>query len=363
MLAESYSPSKLSPQELDLFLANGWFRQGCVIFTTNFLRNKGLIHSAIWLRIDLLAFIPSKTHQKLNKLNINFRVEFRSFILNETHEILFAKYKTSVTFEAAISLQDLLYYQQTGSIYDTWAVNIYDQDKLIAVGIFDVGETSSMGIICFYDPDYQKYSLGKYLMFLKMQHAKNQGMTHFYPGYFSPNYPIFDYKLDLAKPFTEYLELSSHTWKSIREYSVLNTPIGVISLKLKNLQNCLAERSVETTLFNYEFFDADLISTFNGMNTFDFPVFLQCFESYGNVQQNPIIVYDVRDSQFHLVICEGIYDVTLTPNNPQHFTSQILQIAQHLFATDLAEAMAIVVETSFVVAEENFPTISSKFQF
>ena len=78
----------------------------------------------------------------------------------------------------------------------------------------------------------------------------------------------------------------------------------------------------------------------------------QCFESYGNIKQHPIIVFDVRDSQFHLVICEGIYDVTLTPNNPQHFTAQILQIAQRLFVTELAEAMAIVVATSFVVAEK-----------
>lgn len=352
MLAQSYSPHELAPHELDLFLANGWFRQGCVIFTTNFLRNKNLIHSAIWLRIDLLAFIPTKTHQKLQKLNTNFRTVFRPFLLNEIHEILFAKYKTVITFEAAISLQDLLYYQQTDNIYDTWEVNIYDHDKLIAVGIFDVGETASMGITCFYDPDYQKYSLGKYLMFLKMQYVKNKGMTHFYPGYFSPNYPIFDYKLDLAKPFTEYFELSSYTWKPIREYSVLDAPIEVISLKLKELQNCLAEKNVRTILYNYEFFDADLISTFNGMNTFDFPIFLQCFESYGNIKQHPIIVFDVRDSQFHLVICEGIYDVTLTPNNPQHFTAQILQIAQRLFVTELAEAMAIVVATSFVVAEK-----------
>lgn len=363
MLAQSYSPSTLSHQELDLFLGNGWFRQGCVIFTTNFLRNKGLTHSAIWLRIDLSAFIPSKTHQKLNKLNANFRIEFHPFSLKETHEILFTKYKTSISFDAAASLQDLLYHQQTGNIYDTWEVNIYDQDKLIGVGIFDVGETSCMGITCFYHPDYQKYSLGKYLMFLKMQYAKNQGMTHFYPGYFSPNYPIFDYKLDLAKPFTEYLELSSHSWKYIQEYSTSDAPIEVMTLKLKDLQNHLAERSVENTLYNYDFFDADLISTFNGMNTFDFPIFLQCLQNYGNIKHNPIIIFDVRDSQFHLVICEGIYDVTLTPNNPQHFTSQILQISHHLFATDLAEAMAIVVETSFVVAEENFSTISSKFQF
>lgn len=354
MLAQSYSLSTLSHQELDLFLANGWFRQGCVIFTTNFLRNKGLIHSAIWLRIELSAFIPSKTHQKLLKLNANFKVEFRPFILNETHETLFANYKTTITFEAAISLQDLLYYQQTDNIYDTWEVDIYEHEKLIAVGIFDMGEFSAMGITCFYDPDYQKYSLGKYLMFLKMQYVKKHGMTHFYPGYFSPNYPIFDYKLDLAKPFTAYLELSSNKWKSIKEFSISDAPIEVMALELKDLQNCLTARQVETTLYNYEFFDADLIPTFNGMNTFDFPIFLQCFESYGNIKQNPIIVFDVRDSQFHLIICEGIYDVTLTPNHPQHFTAQILQIAQHLFATESAEAMAIMVATSLVLAEENF---------
>lgn len=354
MLAQSYSPSTLSPQELDLFLANGWFRQGCVIFTTNFLRNQGLIHSAIWLRIDLSALIPTKTHQKLQKLNANFSVRFRFFSLNETHETLFAKYKTSITFEAAISLQDLLYYQQTGNIYDTWEVNIYDQDKLIAVGIFDVGEKSLMGITCFYDPDYQKYSLGKYLIFLKMQYAKNKGMTYFYPGYFSPNYPLFDYKLELAKPFTEYFELSSHAWKSIQEFSILKVPIDIMSLKLTGLQSYLAERNVATILFNYEFFDADLLSTFNGLNTFDFPIFLQCVKNYDNIKQNPIIVFDVRDSQFHLFICEGIYKVTLTPNNPQHFTSQILQIVQHLFATELSEIMATVVATSFIVAEQKF---------
>ena len=354
MLAQSYSPTQLHPQEIDLFLENGWFRMGRTIFTTNFLKFNGLYHSAIWLRIDLLAFSPTNTHQKLEKLNAKFRTEFRPLVLNETHENLFEKYKTSINFDAASSLQNLLFHDGLYDVYDTQEVCIYDQEKLIAVGFFDVGEKSMMGITCFYDPDYQKYSLGKYLMFLKMQYAQSKGMTHFYPGYFSPNYPIFDYKLDLAKPFTEYFELSSQTWKSIREFSPTKIPIDVMRLKLRQLQDFLRLRNVETNFYHYEFFDAELFPDYNGSGTFDFPVFLQYSDTYGTLPQKPIIVYDVRDSQFHLVVCEGICPLMLIPSNSEHFTEEILKMTQHLFAAELAEIMAIIVATSFVVAEQKF---------
>ncbi|MDZ7900511.1 MAG: hypothetical protein U5N85_21110 [Arcicella sp.] len=351
-LSQSYSPTELQPQEIDLFLENAWFRMGRTIFTTNFLKFRGLHYSAIWLRIDLLAFSPTKTHQKLQKLNVKFRVEFRAFLLDEIHENLFAKYKTGIAFDAASSLQDLLFHDGLCDVYNTQAICIYDEEKLIAVGLFDAGEKTIMGITCFYDPDYQKYSLGKYLMFLKMQHAKNQEMTHFYPGYFSPNYPIFDYKLNLAKPFTEYFELASHKWKPIQEFSTTTIPIDIMRLKLRQLQDFLRERDVETVFYNYEFFDADLIPNFNGLHTFDFPVFLQYSDNYKNLPQLPVMVYDVRNSQFHLIICEKVCNITLEPSHSEHFTKEIIRMTQHLFTTELAEIMAIVVATSFEVAEQ-----------
>ena len=268
MLAQSYTPAAINPQELDLYLAHGWFRQGQNIFTTNFLKSKGLMYSAIWLRIDLQAFSPTKTHQKLQKLNAKFRVEIRPFVLGETHENLFTQYKSGVTFEAALSLQELLLNELNYNVFDTYELSLYDQNKLIATGIFDMGESSLMGITCFYDPDYQKFSLGKYLMFLKMNFAKKRGMDYFYPGYFSPNNPVFDYKLELAKPFTEYLELSSNTWKSIREYHISNAPFEVMSLKLRNLQNLLAKQNVGSfgqlsASVNRQFLNRKLIATIN----------------------------------------------------------------------------------------------------
>jgi leucyl-tRNA---protein transferase len=283
-------------------------------------------------------------------------------ILNEIHESLFEKYKMGITFEAASSLQNLLFHDGLYDVYDTQEVRIYDQEKLIAIGFFDMGEKSMMGITCFYDPDYQRYSLGKYLMFLKMQYAQNQGMAHFYPGYVSPGHPVFDYKLNLAKPFTEYLELSSNTWKPVQNFSESVIPIDVMRLKLRQLQELLRLREVETNFYNYEFFDADLTFDFNGSKTLDFPVFLQYANDYENIQgkSTVIIIYDVRDSQFHLVVCEGIYNMSLASNDSEHFTKGILKIIHNLYATELVENMAYTVATSLLIAKQRQLITSSE---
>ena len=47
----------------------------------------------------------------------------------------------------------------------------------------------------FYHPDYKKFSLGKYLMLIKIQYALQAEKKLYYPGYIVHNYPRFDYKL------------------------------------------------------------------------------------------------------------------------------------------------------------------------
>ena len=347
MLAELHYPiNSLKDEQLDEYLARGWFRMGQSIFTTNFLKFKGLLYSAIWLRIDLSTLRPSKTHQKLQKLNAKFNVEIKSSAaLTPDHLILFNKYKNHVTFDAAPSLTHLLYDDKVSNIYDSYEVNIYDNQKLIACGILDLGRNVSTGITCFYDPDYQRYSLGKYLMFLKIDFSKNRGMSYFYPGYFAPNYPMFDYKLDLAKPFLEFLDLSTNLWKPFEEYIYEEIPLVEMIQKLEELSICLTKRNFGHTFLKYEYFDADLSATMNGAGTFDFPVFILCFERDKSVS-NPIIIYDVISRQYHLVVCDVIYRLNNEEIKPDYYNENLLQMTQHLFATESAEAMALVISRS-----------------
>ena len=347
MFAKLTFPDSLHPHELDDYLANGWFRMGQTIFTTNFLKFSGIIYSAIWLRIDLSTFEKSKTQQKLEKLNAGFKVVIQPIQFNEDQENLFQKYRNHITFDASPSLENLLFNNGENDVFNTYEVSVYDQEKLIATGFFDLGDNTSAGITCFYDPDYKKHSLGKFLMYQKIDFCKNLGMRYFYPGYFAPGYPLFDYKLDLAKNNLEYLDIHSNNWLSFKHFSKENVPFLIMTQKLKTLSEQLSEIGFEHTFFKYDYFDADLMTNLNGLNLFDFPIFIFCFEVDEN-NPSPIIVYDIRDHQYHLLLSSSVFRTYADQNVGDHYSTNLLKTIKYLYSSESANIMANVVSMSLI---------------
>jgi arginine-tRNA-protein transferase len=97
-------------------------------------------------------------------------------------------------------------------VFDTYVVEVRDENKLIAAGIFDNGSQSIAGIMNFYDPAYRKQSLGKFLMLMKINYARQQRKAYYYPGYLVNDYPKFDYKLFPCQSATEVFDANSGTW-------------------------------------------------------------------------------------------------------------------------------------------------------
>lgn len=343
MLAELYYPSSIEPKDLDAHLEDGWFRMGQAIFTTNFLKFKEIVYSAIWLRIDLRTFEPSNTQQKVRKLNSKFTVEIREAYIDDTKELLFERYQNHVSFDPAPNLQQLLYGHGANDIYETLEICIYDGSKLIACGFFDLGSSTSAGISCFYDPDYKKHSLGKYLMYLKMDFSKQRGLDFFYLGYFAPGYPLFDYKLDLSRKSLEYLDLVTDVWLPIDQFSYDAIPLDRMIAQLHILQTALKKEGLNSVFQYYEFFDADLINNLNGLRLFDFPVFLFCF---GINTANPIVVYDLRDQKYHLITYHCIYETMFEQKDKTRFNTHLLQLAKVLYSTPSVEMMVKVISTA-----------------
>ncbi len=343
MFVELHNPESLTNEELDAHLANGWFRMGQAIFTTNFLKFNDIIYSSIWLRIDLNSFETTKFQQKILKNIAKFEVQIQSAKITQEQENLFYKYKNHITFDAAPSLQNLLFGQKQSNIYETFEINIYDEEKLIAVGIFDLGDRSAMGITCFYDPDYKKYSLGKYLMYLKMDFCKEKGMNFFYPGYFAPGYPLFDYKLDLAKPSLQYLDVVTDSWFPFESFSPNKIPFDIMCQKLKLLGKKLDKRSIKNQFQYYDFFDADMSANLNGLGLFDYPVFLACPE-LTDILFKPVIIFEVREGQYHLALCSRVYESIFEDSLPDHYNVYILQIAKYIYTGDSANEMVEVIE-------------------
>lgn len=207
-----YYPAQLTAEELDHFLARGWYRMGQGIFTTHYIVLQDFFHRVYWLRYELAALEPSGSWQKIFHINRNFSVEQKEFHLTDELESLYALYKTGISFEPASSVQHWLYDEQPHNIYNTHLIEIRDNGLLIAAGIYDRGNNSMAGIMNFYHPAYKKYSPGKYLMLLKIKAAIQSGMQWYYPGYIVHNYPKFDYKLFAGKKAAELFVPELNEW-------------------------------------------------------------------------------------------------------------------------------------------------------
>jgi arginine-tRNA-protein transferase len=342
MFAQVHSHESLDPEALDRYLERGWFRMGQTIFTTNFLNFKNQYYSAIWLRIPLGKFSSEKTFQKLAKRNARFNIEFQKASITPTKEALYLSYKKNISFEPSASLHSLLFGKAGHNIYNTQEVNLFDGKKLIATGFFDVGKMSAAGITSFYDPEYKKYSLGKYLIYLKIEYCKNQGLQYFYPGYFVPGYPLFDYKLEIGKPLLQYLDLTSENWQEISNFSAEFIPLRIMEEKLKALQIILITYGLKSQILKYEFFDVNLIPELKGIELFDFPIFLICEDLSG--EDLNTFVYDVRDQQYHWLRCKSVWASNGANDQREIYSSHVLKLDEDILITNNAETLTAAIQ-------------------
>ncbi|MGA0559497.1 arginine-tRNA-protein transferase [Larkinella sp. VNQ87] len=198
--------------QLDLYLSLGYFRMHQNLFTCRYLVYDDRIYPVHWLRVVLPAVDYGSKQRALLRRNEAFSVTVKPFQLTEEAEALYAIYKSSVDFEAPESVENWLFNGLTYTVFDTYAVEVRDGDRLIAVGIFDNGLHTLAGIMNFYHPDYRKHSLGKYLMLQKINYARLHQKHYYYPGYLVSNYPKFDYKLFPCEAATEVYDDNSGQW-------------------------------------------------------------------------------------------------------------------------------------------------------
>jgi arginine-tRNA-protein transferase len=348
MLAQVHFPQSLSGGELDQYLAEGWFRMGQTIFTTNFLNFKQKFYSAIWLRIRLSECVFSKSEEKLQRLNGHFSIQIQKANIDQEKENLFTRYRTQVSFEPSSSLQSLLFGKAVDDMYETLEITVRDGEKLIGCGFFDLGKTAAAGITSFYDPAYKKFSLGKFLIYQKIAFARTNGLQFFYPGYFVPGYPAFDYKLKLHAYAQEFFDLGTGRWRSIATFSNELCPIAIMRKKLNDLHKELSVLNIPSSVLHYEFYDANLVPDLSHMELFDFVVFLQYFDFFENVI-NSLVVYDVRDQRYHWMVVKSVWKSDHLPQSDNSYAAHLLKMEEEVISTanasEMAEILALAIRS------------------
>jgi len=177
-------PEAVHEESLDDYLSRGWFRIRESIFTTSHLINheQNDLNRVWWLRYKLEEVTERKSHLTIIKKNEKYSYSISDFIdINESHTDLFKQYTKSISFETYDEIKEAIYGEGNHNPFKTKIIEVFDGQKLIAVGIFDIGKQSAQSILHFYDPEYSKYSLGKYLLLITVRYLQEHKFNFYYP--------------------------------------------------------------------------------------------------------------------------------------------------------------------------------------
>jgi len=181
---------------LDNFLRKGYYRMQHQLFTTNYTQFIQRV-----MRYPFLVAIGSaesggiKHCQKIRKKCKDLQVIVKPAEITDEVRELYAYYWEHINFITSDKCEEYLHEEGSTNPFDSWMIELRDYGRLVAVGYFDKGEKSIAGILNFFHPDYQQYSLGKYLILQKLDYARANACRFYYTGYLSTATEKFDYKL------------------------------------------------------------------------------------------------------------------------------------------------------------------------
>lgn len=299
MFGQYYTPSaNLHSEDLDHFLLKGWFRSGQSINTSTILNFKSRLYSPVRVRLPLKNYNFKKNLKKLWNKNKAFKTVCRPFLLSEEKESLYSYFENKYKNEVPVTLKKYLLDSKENSIYNTYEVAVYNiNNELIAASFFDLGKKCLASILGIFNPDYKKYSLGIYTMLAEIQFGIDNGFEFYFPGYVTPGYPKFDYKLKIGNiEYYEPLKDSWHVYEQMREEKL---PSNIIESKLIEISHILKEKHIEHQLYYYPFINKGFKLQNSEVVELDSPLFIHLLIQHNN----SVLTYSYETGNFEV----GIY--------------------------------------------------------
>lgn len=239
---------KLSAEETDELLANGYFRNGLNVLSAQGRYISGEWKPNVMLRIPLKNFQWKKRARKLLRRNArHFEVRIAPLSPRSEIEELWYLFKTEIhQWTNVARITDYLLRGQPAENFNTFELGVYHGDRLVAFSLFDKGRKSIASLEAAYHPDFHKHSLGYYTMLLELEYAIGEGLDWFYPGFFPKGLSMFEYKLRPGG--AEFFRLRETSWLPWDEFSERDWLAEEIEEKLLEVKKMLIHRRVPAEL-------------------------------------------------------------------------------------------------------------------
>lgn len=165
-------------------------------------------HACESLKIDVENYIFSKSERRILRKNAHLSTIIRHPTLTREHLSLFDRYhqyKHHTRAWDAPKSDPKNYYASFVHGHGNFGFEVlyFDQDKLIAVDLIDILNEGISSLYCYYDPEYNAQSLGRYTLLQQIEFAKRLNLKWIYLGYYVEGCQSLAYKTD----YTPSLEL------------------------------------------------------------------------------------------------------------------------------------------------------------
>ena len=153
-------------------------------------------------RIITADFKPSKSQKRVLKRNQRLERRVSSPWATEDQYELFRRYLDSRHSDGGMADMDV--FEFAAMIEETpirsRVIEYVDQDtkQLVAVCLTDVLKDGISMVYSFFDPDYEKHSLGTYIILDHIEIARSSDLPYVYLGYWVPGSPKMGYKANFA---------------------------------------------------------------------------------------------------------------------------------------------------------------------
>ncbi len=247
-------PNQLTPEQLDDYLARGWYRIGQTLMTCRFLVFEDVLRSTIWTRLDLRQHALRKGQRKqLARIRREFDVRIGPLVVDAERESVYQAYRATARGERSPTLDHFLYEETDRDLFDTREVSIWRDGVLVAFSWFDVGESTLQSLLGAFLPEEQRWGLGYASMLLELEWGLNHGYHYHYSGYIMPGEPAMDYKLRAGD--MQWLDTTGqwHPWES---FNPDQTPERALTEALQAVTQALVACGIPTTVRDYAMFEA-----------------------------------------------------------------------------------------------------------
>ena len=179
----SLPEGNVTGDQFDAILAAGYRRSGWFFYRTHCQT----CHACEPLRIEVAKFNESRSMRRVRRLgDEHLQIQVAAPVLDEERLRVFNAQRAGRKLDRCEPEADPSDYSSflLNSFCEDLELSFWDGDKLVAVSITDVGESSLSAVYCYFDPSYSWLSPGTYAILNQISFAKQDDYKWLYLGMF-----------------------------------------------------------------------------------------------------------------------------------------------------------------------------------